>query len=59
MSAGLTAQRPQLRLLDARQVRVGRPDEPITAGAAVRRGSDRWTAPVTALAGMALLLGLD
>ncbi len=57
LSEGLTARMPHLRLVDARQVRVGRPDEPITATPGARR-SDRWTSPFTAAAGLSLLLAL-
>ena len=58
LSATLTARMPQLRVVDARQPRVGRADEPITAKPADRR-TDRWVAPIAAFAGMTLLFGLD
>jgi hypothetical protein len=57
VSARLQARRPQLRLLDARQPRVGRIDEPISAGQPAQE-SNRWTAPAAAAAGLTAMLAL-
>jgi hypothetical protein len=57
VSARLLARLPQLRLLDARQARVGRIDEPISA-AQPAQPANRWTAPVAATAGLSLMLTL-
>lgn len=57
VSARLLARLPHLRLLDARQPRVGRIDEPISA-AQPAQAANRWTAPVAATAGLSLMLTL-
>lgn len=57
VSARLLARLPQVRLLDARQPRVGRVDEPISA-AQPAQAANRWTAPVAATAGLSLMLTL-
>ena len=57
LSARLTARMPHLRLLDARQPRVGRVDEPISAAQPGQPGP-RWAAPVAATAGLSLMLTL-
>ena len=57
VSARLLVRLPQLRLLDARQPRVGRVDEPISAAQPAQAGS-RWAAPVAATAGLSLVLTL-
>lgn len=57
VSARLLARLPYLRLLDARQARVGRIDEPISA-AQPAQAANRWTAPVAATAGLSLMLTL-
>lgn len=57
-STRLMARMPHLRLLDARQSRVGRVDEPITRvqPAPATRG---WAAPATATAGLSMMLALS
>ncbi|HWI10678.1 MAG TPA: hypothetical protein VNU48_05055 [Burkholderiaceae bacterium] len=57
VSARLQARWPQLRLLDARQQRVGRVDEPIGATPPASM-ADRWAAPAAATAGLAVVLTL-
>lgn len=57
VSARLLARLPHVRLLDARQPRVGRIDEPISA-AQPAQAANRWTAPVAATAGLSLMLAL-
>ena len=57
VSARLVARLPQLRLLDARQPRVGRIDEPISATQPAQDAS-RWAAPAAATAGLSLVLTL-
>jgi hypothetical protein len=57
VSTRLTARLPHLRLLDARQPRLGRIDEPITA-AQPAQGASGWTAPAAAAAGLSLMLSL-
>lgn len=57
VSARLLARLPRLRLLDARQPRVGRIDEPISAAQPAQAAS-RWTAPVAATAGLSVMLTL-
>ena len=56
VAARLQARWPGLQLLDARQARVGRTDEPIVAGQPVPRAD--WTAPAAATAGLTLMLTL-
>jgi hypothetical protein len=57
VSTRLDARWPGLRMLDARCARVGRLDEPVSArqGTAIANG---WAAPVTATAGLSLMLTL-
>ena len=57
VSARLLSRLPQLRLLDARQPRVGRIDEPISAAQPAPAAS-RWAAPVAATAGLSVMLTL-
>ena len=57
VSARLLARLPQLRLLDARQPRIGRVDEPISAAQPTTAGT-RWAAPAAATAGLSLVLTL-
>lgn len=57
VSARLVSRLPQLRLLDARQLRVGRVDEPISAAQPAPAGN-RWAAPAAATAGLSLVLTL-
>lgn len=57
LSAQLLARRPQLRLLDARRRRAGRPEEPISA-AQPALAPNAWAAPVAATAGLSLMLTL-
>jgi hypothetical protein len=57
VSARLQARWPQLRLLDARQQRVGRVDEPIGATPAAS-AANRWAAPAAATAGLSVVLTL-
>jgi hypothetical protein len=57
VTARLMARMPHLRLLDARQPRVGRIDEPISAAQPVDAGN-RWAAPAAAAAGLSLMLTL-
>lgn len=56
-SARLLARMPHLRLLDARQARVGRADEPISATQPALAAKP-WAAPVVATAGLSLMLTL-
>lgn len=58
VSARLLARLPQLRLLDARQTRVGRIDEPISE-AQPAQAVNRWAAPAAATAGLSLVLTLS
>ncbi|HZT55898.1 MAG TPA: hypothetical protein VFA35_06710 [Burkholderiaceae bacterium] len=57
VSARLLARMPQLRLLDARQSRVGRVDELISATQPAAAASG-WVAPAAATAGLSLMLTL-
>lgn len=57
VSARLLARLPHLRLLDARQPRVGRSDEPIS-GAQPAEAPGGWVAPAAATAGLSLMLAL-
>lgn len=57
VSARLVARLPQLCLLDARQPRVGRVDEPISAAQPAQAGN-RWATPAAATAGLTLVLTL-
>jgi len=57
VSARLLERLTQLRLLDARLLRVGRIEEPIT-GAQPAQAANRWAAPVVAIAALALMLPL-
>ena len=57
VSARLLARLPHLRLLDARQPRVGRIDEPISTTQPAA-SANRWTAPAAATAGLAVMLTL-
>ncbi|KQW35696.1 hypothetical protein [Rhizobacter sp. Root404] len=57
VSARLVARLPHLRLLDARQPRVGRTDEPISVAQPGQPGP-RWAAPVAATAGLSVMLAL-
>ncbi|HWH81401.1 MAG TPA: hypothetical protein VNU71_04105 [Burkholderiaceae bacterium] len=56
VSARLQARWPGVQLLDARQPRVGRVDEPIVAGQA--GAGTGWAAPAAATAGLSLVLTL-
>ena len=57
VSARLLARLPHVRLLDARQPRVGRIDEPISATQPAA-SANRWAAPVAATAGLTAMLTL-
>lgn len=57
VSARLLARWPKLRLLDARQPRIGRIDEPISATQPVST-TNRWAAPAGAAAGLSVVLTL-
>lgn len=57
VSARLMARLPHLRLLDARQARLGPGEEPITAEQPAE-AANGWAAPVAATAGLSLLLTL-
>lgn len=57
LSARLAARLPHLRLLDARQPRLGRIEEPITAAQPVQETSG-WAVPAAATAGLTLMLTL-
>lgn len=57
ISARLLARMPQLRRLDARQSRLGRIDEPISAGQPAPAAS-QWAVPAAATAGLSVVLAL-
>ena len=57
VSARLLARMPHLRMLDARQPRVGRIDEPISAQQPAQ-AANGWAAPAAATAGLSLMLTL-
>jgi hypothetical protein len=57
VTARLEARLPQLRVLDARRASVGRVDEPVSA-TQPQPIAGRWAAPVTATAGLSLVLAL-
>jgi hypothetical protein len=57
LSARLMARLPHLRLLDARQPRLGRFEEPITAAQPAQTSSG-WAVPAAATAGLTLMLTL-
>lgn len=57
LSARLSVRWPPLRVLDARRPRIGRLDEPVSAGQPAAT-TGRWAAPATATAGLSLVLTL-
>jgi len=57
VSQRLQARLGPLRLLDARQARVGRADEPIATGQPVEGGTT-WALPVAAASGLTALLAM-
>lgn len=56
-AARLQARLPNLRLLDARQHRIGRFDEPIVSSQPAASGAV-WAAPASATAGLTMMLAL-
>ena len=57
VSTRLLGRLPHLRLLDARQPRLGRADEPISVAQPAEAASG-WVAPAAATAGLSLMLTL-
>jgi hypothetical protein len=56
VAARLEARFGNVRLLDARRPRVGRPDEPLTAGQPLPKPG--WTIPLAATTGLSAMLSL-
>ena len=56
LSTRLLARLPDVRLLDARMARLGKPDEPISATQPVE--PNRWAAPIAITTGLSALLTL-
>jgi hypothetical protein len=54
----LLRQHGPIRLLDARRPRLGHIDEPLPGAGAAPSTAQRWTAPLTAMAGVSSLLVL-
>ena len=55
LSARLVARLPDVRLLDARLARLGKPDEPISS---TQPETNRWAAPIAVTTGLSTLLSL-
>jgi hypothetical protein len=58
MAERLVRQHGPIRLLDARRPRLGHVDDPLPGADAAPSPAQRWTAPLTAMAGVSTLLVL-